>query len=51
MQGATFNLRATAVLVAEATSMRNQIKAIVQAGFTNAHIEGDNNILIRAMKG
>ena len=39
------------MLVAEATVMRNGIKAIVQVGYTNIHIEGDNKILIQEMQG
>lgn len=37
--------------MAEATAMHNGIKTVVQTGFTNIHIEGDNNILIHAMQG
>jgi len=32
-------------------TMRNGIKATMQAGFENTHIEGDNKILIQAVKG
>jgi len=38
-------------MVAEATTMRNRIRAGVQAGFTNIHIEGDNKVLIQAVQG
>ena len=31
--------------------MRNGIRAAAQVGFTNIHIEGNNNILIQAVKG
>ena len=31
--------------------MQNGIKAVVQAGFTNIHIEGDNKTLIQAVQG
>jgi len=37
-------------LVAEATAMRNGIKAAVRLGFKNIHVEGNNQILIRAIK-
>lgn len=30
--------------------MRNRIKAAIQAGFTDIHIEGDNRILIQAVQ-
>ena len=46
-----FNLGAACILVAEATAMRNGLRAVVQAGFTNIHIEGDNKILIQAVQG
>lgn len=36
--------------MAEATAMRNGIKAVAKAGFTNIHIEGDSRILIQAVK-
>lgn len=38
-------------MVAEATAMRNGIRAALQAGFTDIHIEGDNKILIQAVQG
>jgi len=50
LQAASFNLGAMSVLVAEATTMRNRIKAAVQAGFTDIHIKGNNRILIQAVQ-
>jgi len=44
-------LGAASILVAEATAMRNGIRAAVQAGFTNIHIEGDNKVLIQEVQG
>jgi len=46
IQAAAFNLATTSVLVVEAIATRNEIRAAVQAGFSNIHIEGDNKILI-----
>jgi len=46
---ATFNLGAASILIAEATTMRNGVRASDQTGFTNIHIEGDDSILIRAV--
>ena len=31
------------IVVAEATTMRNDIKSTIQIGFTNVHINDDNN--------
>ena len=47
----SFNLGAASVLMAEATVMRNGVRVAAKAGFTNIHIEGDNRILIQAVKG
>ena len=47
IQAAVFYLGAASVLVA----MRNGIKAALQAGFTDIHIEGDNKTLIQAVQG
>jgi len=44
-------LEAASVLVAEATTMRNGIRATIQASFTNIHIEGDNKIFIQVVQG
>ena len=38
-------------MIAEATAMRNGIKAAVQAGFTYIHIEGDSKTLSQAIQG
>ena len=38
-------------MVAEATAIRNGLRAAITAGFTNIHIEGDNKILIQAVQG
>jgi len=51
IQAATFYLGAVSGLVAEATIMRNGIKAAIQACFTNSHIEGDSKILVQAVQG
>ena len=51
LQAGTCNLGAASILVAEATAMRNGLRAAIQAGFTNIHIEGDNKILIHAVQG
>ena len=51
IQAPSFYLGAAPVLVAEATAMRNSIKAAIQAGFTDIHIEGNNKILIQALQG
>ena len=37
--------------MAEATAMCNGLKAVIQARFMDIHIEGDNRILIQAVKG
>ena len=37
--------------MAEATTMRNGLKAAIHAGFTDIHIEGDNRILFQVVKG
>ena len=50
IQASAFNLGAASILVAEATAMRNGIKAAVRLGFKNIHVEGNNQILIRAIK-
>jgi len=42
IKAASFNLSAASVLVAEATAMRNGLRATVHAGFTNIHLQGDN---------
>jgi len=44
-------LAASSVLVAEVTTMQNDIRIAVQAAFTNIQIEGDNKILIQAIQG
>ena len=45
IQAAAFNLGATSILVAEATAMRNGIRAALQMGFKNIHIEGDLSLI------
>ena len=50
IQVATFNLGAVSVLVAEATTMRNGLRVAIHAGYTNIHLEGDNQILIQAVQ-
>jgi len=39
------------MLVAEAAVMRNGIKATIQAGYSRVHVEGNNKVLIQAVKG
>jgi len=50
IQAGAFNLGATSILIAEATTMRNGLQAAVTVGFSNIHIEGDNKILIQAVQ-
>jgi len=50
IQAVAFHLGAASVLVVEAKTMCKWIRAIVQAIFTNIYIEGDNHILIQAVK-
>jgi len=47
IQVGTFYLGITSILVAEATTMRNGIRAAVQARFTNIYIRGNNKALIQ----
>jgi len=51
LQAGACNLGGASILVAEATAMRNGLRAAIKAGFTNIHIEGDNKILIHAVQG
>jgi len=51
LQAGAFNLGAASILVAEATAMRNGLRAAIEAGFSNIYIEGDNKILIQAVQG
>ena len=51
IQAASVNLGATSILVAEATTIRNKIRAAVQVGYINIHIEGNNKIPIQAVHG
>ena len=44
-------LSAASILVVKAMPMHNGIQAAVHAGFMNTVVEGDNKILIQAMKG
>jgi len=39
------------ILVSEATTMRDGIQAAVDAGFSHVHIEGDNQLIIQAVRG
>ena len=50
IQAATFYLGAVSGLIVEVMTMRNRIKAAVQAGFTDIRIEGDNKIFIQAVQ-
>ena len=38
-------------MIAEATAMRIGLRAALEAGFSNIHIERDNKILIQAVQG
>jgi len=40
----------TSILVAEARALRDGLRATIQAGFKKIAIEGDNKILIQALK-
>ena len=40
----------TSILVAETTTMRDGIKAALQAGFYIIQVEGDNQIIIKVIK-
>jgi len=51
IQPVTFNLGSALVLVAKATTVRNGVKAAVQAVYKKIHIEGDNKILITSARG
>jgi len=44
-------LGAAYILVAEATTIRNESRVAVQASFMNIHIERDNKILIQPVQG
>jgi len=41
----------TSILVAEARALRDGLRLAIQAGFNNIVIEGDNKIVIHALKG
>ena len=51
LQVGAFPLGAASILVAEATALRNGLRAAVEAGFRKVIIEGDNQILIQAIQG
>ena len=51
IQAGAFPLGAASVLVAEATALRNGLRATVDTGFCRILIESDNQILIQAIKG
>ena len=51
IQAGAFPLGAASILVAEATALRNGLRAAVEAGFSKVIIEGDNQILIQAIQG
>ena len=48
---AAFNLRRAPVLVTEATVTRSGVKAVIQVGYREVHIEGGNKILLKAITG
>jgi len=39
------------ILITEATTMRNAIKAATNMGFKNIIVEGDNKIVIQSIQG
>jgi len=41
----------TSILVAEARAVRDGLQFVVQVGFRNINIEGDNQIIIQAIEG
>ena len=45
------NYGSTSILVAEGRALRDGLQAAVEAGYKQLHIEGDNLILIEAVKG
>ena len=49
IQALAFNLGASSVLIVEA--MGNGLQAVVQVGYTNIHIEGDNKVFIHTVQG
>jgi len=49
IQAGTRFLEHASILVAEATAMRDGISAAVQAGFRHLEVEGDNQIVIKAV--
>ena len=49
MSGSRF-MEHPSIFVAEATTMRDAIQAALQAGFRRFEVEGDNQIVIKAMK-
>ena len=51
LQAGAFPLGAASILVAEATALRNGLRAVVDAGFRKILIESDNQILIEAIQG
>ena len=51
IQAATGNLGLASILVAEATIMRNCIRAAIEAEYTDIPIEGNSKILIQAIQG
>ena len=51
LQAGAFPLGAASILVAEATALRNGLRAAVDAGFRKILIESDNQILIQAIQG
>jgi len=50
IQALAFNLGTTSILLVEAKTMRNGIQVAVRAGFPTLFVEGDNKIIIQAMK-
>ena len=47
----TTNLGETSVLVAEATTIRNGVCAAIETGYRSLVLEGDNEVLIKALRG
>ena len=50
LQAGTTNLGAASFLVVEATVMRNGVQVAVQAWYRSIVLEGDNQVLIKALR-
>ena len=45
------NLGVASILVAEAIAMRHYVQVVVQAGYSLLVLEGDNQVIIKTLKG